>query len=247
MIDDFLIGEVYEKGSLEKDPIGEATVTPAVGGSWKPWRSRDGIIDLTRVLGERRLYGAGAIGYSCVYLYSETQQTVQLWFGSMHDVRVVVNGALVKAVKVYARSLVPDQDKITNVVLKQGWNQVLLGHAIDWMGSEWCHEMRVMDKDGQSPPQGVYASCADGNADLAEVHANLPVLPDFAALDAAARPLEEKLQEMNDELVAKVNAVSAATNVTLYPSQFPVQLPPWPRMNHPIIRTSSPGGRLQDR
>jgi len=242
LICDFLVGGLIngKQGTgaqlQETDPIDETTVKPAAGAVWKPLRNKCGIIDLTRVLGERHIYGSAATAYSCVYLYSETSQDVQFWFGNTCGIHVVVNGAKVHRAVDANRNLRPDQDKIKNIMLKQGWNQVVIKHAIGWMGAVWSYTLRVMDKDGAAPPCGVYYSLDGGNnADLTEIYANLPMLPDFAAVEATAKPLMDKLEAMNNELVAKVNAVSATTKTTLYPTQFPIQLPAWPRMNHPAL------------
>lgn len=240
-VEDFLIGG-HRTSDLGKDLIGEATVRPALGAEWKALRGQGGLIDLTRIVGPRRPYTHPALAYAGVYLYSEVPQTVQLWFGSSYEFSVRVNGTAVYKTPYYARRTVQGQDKVKGVELKQGWNFVLIRHGIDWMGAEWKFIMQVMDKDGQAAPQGLYyAAGGDGESDLTPFYAAIPVPKDFAAtVENEAVPLAGKFHGMSDELVAKVNAITPSARTDLYPTQFPILLPAWPRMNHPPLPKSNP-------
>ena len=76
---------------------------------------------------------------------------MQLWLGSDDGVRVTVNGDVIYR-NPAIRRMEPDQDKIPQVQLRQGWNRVLLEVAQQDGGWKYC--LRVLDERG-NPPAGL--------------------------------------------------------------------------------------------
>jgi len=90
-----------------------------------------------------------------VNVYSPIVQNVQLWVGSYNGVRVVVNGVVVHT-KAIQRDFAADEDRIKPVLLKKGWNAVLL--TLTRTSGPAGFSLKIKDDRGESPPPGLSTS-----------------------------------------------------------------------------------------
>jgi HEAT repeat protein len=109
-------------------------IMPAGTSDDRPW-----LMELDKVFG-----GDNRVGYLRTNVWSDTQQKAQLEIGSDDGIKVWLNGEVVHANNV-TRPASPGQDKV-EVVLKQGWNDLLL--KLTQGGGEWAVCARLRDVDG---------------------------------------------------------------------------------------------------
>ena len=135
------------------DYIGEATIQPSIGTvtagkTWTDYTSPNDQMDFYSLFSPN----TNCAAYLNTYVYSPTQQNCQLRLGVDDAAKAYLNGILVDDNPGY-RSANADTD-IVNVVLKQGWNQLLCKTENFSVG--WTMYVRLTDSQGNQVPNLVY-------------------------------------------------------------------------------------------
>lgn len=207
LVEEFLVGEPRDKVDaakiLSEDLLDAKTIEPAIGDKWRPVSAADGIIDLNAALGARE----NAVGHAHLYVYSDSDRTVEFRCGSDDGIKISVNGATVHN-NPAMRGITEDQDKIPGVQIKKGWNRVLI--AVSQGSGGWNFCLRIVDSEGKVPSGLSYMA---ENPEKAEAKP-LEVLPGsgFGSTPLERiEPLYERMIAANLEVIQAVNAkISAA-------------------------------------
>jgi len=120
---------------------------PASSDPARPWS-----MDLLKFLG-----GEQCVAYARTWIYSPREQPARMEIGSDDGAKIWLNNKLVHANNT-ARPLQPGQDK-ADVVLKQGWNPLLIKVTQNNLGWEFC--LRLTQPDG-SRIEALRASLSPG-------------------------------------------------------------------------------------
>lgn len=118
---------------FDVDHVGEATVIPR---DWKIVTSER--LDL--------LPGESVVAYAHVYVRSDSDQPAKLWIGSDDGIKVIYNGRELLSRHTH-RGCEPDQE-VVDVVLRKGWNRVLL--KCDQGGGAWELCLRISKPNGSN-------------------------------------------------------------------------------------------------
>jgi sialate O-acetylesterase len=92
-----------------------------------------------------------SLGMAHVYVYSATERTANLWYGSDDGARVFVNKELVNTSE-GVRGCSPDSVKVNGIKLRKGWNSVFF--EVSQFASGWAVMARMVDDNG-GPLQGI--------------------------------------------------------------------------------------------
>jgi len=125
----------------------ESALTPKEGASvegkvWKRYKSGDRV-DLDS------FYNAidYAVAYLGTYVYSPAEvKDCILYIGSDDYVKVYINEKLVHTYKEKRRAAEKDQDKVTGITLKKGWNKIVV-KVVDVV-IDWAIYLRFADSNG---------------------------------------------------------------------------------------------------
>jgi hypothetical protein len=117
--------DAAEETATEVDPVRQPTEVPGTGERtalrWRPVdASSDGCLDLSALLPHRKEKGCA---YVMVRLYSPREEAVTAWIDSTADMRLRVNGAVVKELK--AAQPPRTEDEAVEVTLRKEWNTLL--------------------------------------------------------------------------------------------------------------------------
>ena len=141
---------------LEKDYIGEQTAAPELNGacSGNKWTSElansQGYVDLRLTMNPKE----EVIAYANSYVYSPTDRTVKLLYGSDDGAKLFLNGELVKDDHTH-RAAMPDIYS-TDLKLKKGWNRLLI--KVEQLTGGWGFYARIVDLNDKAIPDLVYQS-----------------------------------------------------------------------------------------
>lgn len=131
---------------LSTDYIGgEANVNPTEGGlsggkTWARMDSATNHVDLAQLYGNPTYCAA----YAHAYVYSPTQQTVNMWLGSDDGIKIWLNGAVVWTNDAF-RKYVMDGDK-TTITLPAGWSKLLV--KVSQASLAWGFSVKLCDSQG---------------------------------------------------------------------------------------------------
>lgn len=143
-VHEFLIGEARKTDPLKLDkPVFDEKAHPRIDEHWRYARA-DERVDLVKIAGPMETAAVPAH----LYVHADAERVVQLWLGSDDGARVAVNGKL-EHVSPGSRAYAADQEKIANVHLKKGWNDVMI--TISQMSSEWEFSLRIRGESGGTP------------------------------------------------------------------------------------------------
>jgi len=142
--------------ALDQEQVpNEATLAPRPG-EWRPVRLYGSpFLDFDTI---NRVDERCAVAYAVAYIWSQAQQTdLSLKVGSDDEARIYLNGKEIYR-RAEPRVYVPDQDEVTNVVLKAGLNVLLLKAVIDEDEMhDWRCSVCFADAAGQ-PIKGIRAT-----------------------------------------------------------------------------------------
>jgi len=147
---EMLVGEVH----LDVKPEAVFKDNLVDGGklaypSSKTWRlvRAEAIINLS----ELPTPPLNALACAHVYVYSNADRSVNLWYGSDDGARVYVNREALSTTE-GVRPCIPDMVKLKDVKLHQGWNSVLF--EVSQFAGNWSVMARIVDDNGV-PIQGI--------------------------------------------------------------------------------------------
>jgi hypothetical protein len=134
------------QGACDTDFLGgEAAERPEAGlirggRVWRPYLCQGPAVDF----GAKDLLGelTNAAAYAATYVYAERGLTANLWLGADDGLKVWLNGQPVLS-NPHVGPLEPDQFKVADVALRQGWNLLLLKVSQSW--GKWAVCARLMD------------------------------------------------------------------------------------------------------
>lgn len=215
---------------FDADPIGEATAVPR---DWKVVASGD-TLDL--------LPGENVVAYAHVYVRSDRDQPARLWIGSDDGLKVIFNGRELLSRHEH-RGCAPDQD-VVDVVLRKGWNRVLL--KCDQGVGGWGLCLRISKPDGSK--LDVATQAAHPGKDVVETY-ELPSTR-YRWADVADDPWRKLPLVVPDGLA--VGGPDTDLNATLDPAQegvawtrkdgrdwFLVRADLMPLLDYPIVGRTS--------
>jgi dipeptidyl aminopeptidase/acylaminoacyl peptidase len=127
-----------EETATDIDPVGPLAAAPGTGESsalrWRPAdASSDGCLDLSALLPHRK---EKERAYVLVRVYSPREETVTARLDCSGDLRLRVNGAVIKEMK--ATSPPRTEDKAVAVTLREGWNSLLFQVGVGEQQDQMC-------------------------------------------------------------------------------------------------------------
>jgi hypothetical protein len=155
-IGEYLVGPVVSNFTI-KDiatrDAGDPKAEPSAGNGWQIVKCDDhGLLNLARACGgELKDSAAPAV----VYVYSQTDQAVQIWFGSDDSARINVNGVFLYA-NPNQGGMSPDAHKIKDVHLHAGWN--CLYTTVQNVSGGWPLVSKICDEQGGIPAGVSYST-----------------------------------------------------------------------------------------
>jgi len=115
--------------------------------TWKLMKNDGGIISLYEGLGGVD----NALGFAHVYVYSNADKTVNLWYGSDDGAAVYVNKELINTSE-GVRPCIPDFVRVKDVKLRKDWNSIFF--EVSQFAGGWAVMARIVDDNG-GPIQGI--------------------------------------------------------------------------------------------
>ena len=145
---EMLVGEIHNNikpDRVFKDNV--VDVTKLEYPSTKTWRlaKAEAIINLT----EDPTPPVNSLGVAHVYVYSNSDRTVNLWYGSDDGARVFVNREMV-SIREGVRPCIPDFIKLKDIKLHKGWNSVFF--EVSQFAGDWAVMARIVDDNGNPVP-----------------------------------------------------------------------------------------------
>jgi outer membrane protein assembly factor BamB len=150
---EFLFGELRERidpQTIFKHDDLDKNMKPVAGGTWTAFKGKcdalegSGCIDLSKQFGDHE----NALGHACVYVHAETSCKVQLWVYADDGMQILVNGH-----SVYTEPQSFQKNKIKDVELRKGWNNLLIGVTQTY--GFWGYSLSLRNERGDGPPLGL--------------------------------------------------------------------------------------------
>lgn len=135
-IDYELIGSLGLTDSVEHAYVrDESLLVPAPGNGWEEFRSPSYVINLGEYFAARdRAHVDFVVAYAACYLkMAEEMRDVTMHVGCDDLIRVWINGKVVHTFKERKRSFMSPPDRIEGLVLRKGWNRILV-KVVDIVG-----------------------------------------------------------------------------------------------------------------